>query len=65
MKLDKFYHLEYSDHCLHLYCYIHVSADASFSLLQVFRILQEAAHMLGYSDLLSRNEYKKKRLHIR
>ena len=34
MKLDKFYHLEYSSYCLHLYCLIHnVSADASFGLL--------------------------------
>ena len=23
MKLDLFYHLEYLDYCLHLYCYIH------------------------------------------
>ena len=29
------YHLVYSDYCLHLYCYIHVLADTSFSFLQV------------------------------
>ena len=35
MKLDHFYHLEYSDYCLHLCCYINkISADASFGLLQ-------------------------------
>ena len=39
MKLDNFYHLEYSDFCLHLYCYIHsVSVDASFGLLLVFHV---------------------------
>ena len=33
IKLDNFYHLEYSNYCLH-----HVSADASFSLLQAFHV---------------------------
>ena len=39
MKHDNFYYLEYSDYCLHLYCYIHnISADASFGLFQVFHV---------------------------
>ena len=38
MKLDNFYYLEYLDYCLHLYCYIHVLADVSFSHLLVFKI---------------------------
>ena len=29
---NSFYDLEYSDHCLHFHCYIHVSADVFFSL---------------------------------
>ena len=37
--LSLFYHLEYSDNCLHLYCYTHnVSVDMSFGLLQVLHI---------------------------
>ena len=37
MKLDDFYRFEYSDYCLHLYCYIHnILADMSFGLLQAF-----------------------------
>ena len=39
MKLDNFYNLEFSNYCLHLYCYIHnVLADVSFGLLQVFLV---------------------------
>ena len=38
---EVFYHLLYSDCCLHLYCYIHISADASFGLLQVFHVKLE------------------------
>ena len=39
MKLDNFYHIEYLDYCLNLYCYIHnVSADASFDFVQVFHV---------------------------
>ena len=36
MKLDHFYHLDYSDYCLRLYCYIHTSVNVSFGLLWVF-----------------------------
>ena len=32
-----FYHLAFSDYCLHFYCYFHnVSVDMSSGLLQVF-----------------------------
>ena len=35
MESNNFYHIEYSDYCLHLYCYAHnVSTGMSFSLLQ-------------------------------
>ena len=38
MKSDNFYHLKYSDYCLHLHCYTHnVSANMSFNLL-VFHV---------------------------
>ena len=33
MKPDNFYHLEYSDYCLHLHCYTHFLANMPFSLL--------------------------------
>ena len=37
IKLDNFYHLEYSDYCLQLYWYIlNVLADVPFGLLLVF-----------------------------
>ena len=32
MKLDNCYHTKYSDYCLHLQSYTHVSADVSSSL---------------------------------
>ena len=45
MKLDNFYHLEYSDYWPHLYCYTHnVLADISFSLLQVFHVKLRSQH---------------------
>ena len=32
-----FYHLQYSDYCLHIHCYTqNVSADMPFGLLQVY-----------------------------
>ena len=41
-KLVDFYHSEFSDCCLHLYCYIHVSSDMSSGLLQMFCWTQES-----------------------
>ena len=39
MEHDKFYHLVYSDYCLHPYFYIcKVLANVSFGLLQVFHV---------------------------
>ena len=36
MEYDDFYRSGFKDDCLHLYCYIHISADMSSGLLQVF-----------------------------
>ena len=37
--LCSFYHLVYSNYCLHLYCHIHnVSVDAFFGLIQMFNV---------------------------
>ena len=45
MKKKNFYHLVYSNNCLHLYCYIHnVSADTSFGLLKGFLVELGSLH---------------------
>ena len=52
MKLDNFYHLEYSDYCLHLYCYIHkILTDMTFGLLQVFHIKLRSLHRISNGTL--------------
>ena len=44
-ELDDFYHLGFSNFCLHLYCYIdNVSADVSTSFLQVFLVELRGRH---------------------
>ena len=40
-----FYHLGYSDNCLHIHCHIHdVSVDASFGLLLMYYIELRSPH---------------------
>ena len=54
MKLDDCYRFVYSNHCLHLYCYIHnVSADVSFGLLQVFLVELQSLHRTSSRTLYS------------
>ena len=43
MKLDNFYHLDYSGYCLHYYIY-NILANASFSLLLVFLVKFRSLH---------------------
>ena len=46
-KLVNCYDLEYSDHWPHLYCYTHnVSANISFSFLQVFHVKHRSHHRI-------------------
>ena len=48
----RYIHLVYSDCWFHLFCYIHnVTADASFSLLQVFRIELGSQHRISNRNL--------------
>ena len=51
-KYDTWYHLEYSDYCLHSHFYSqNVSADVSFSLLQFFIFELRSQHRTSNCDL--------------
>ena len=44
-KLNDFYHIRFSDCCLHLYCYIYsVSTDVSSSFFRVFPVKVGSLH---------------------